>query len=576
MRKQMKPILFLVLLLLAVLSCTKTARVSLPSPDYFSTASLQSADSLVRVLEEEVDPTLLPDSVKADYWFLLTKAHLWQCRSLVNDSMINYTVRYYRKHNSPYLGNAYQLAILQLNWRVHNLEEADALFSYAISDLKLRKDTLLGSVVYICMHYNYDRSRYEKSKQYCRYLIDSFPEQKTFATYMLGLTFGRMGLEDSLMFYVDQSLDLAYQEGKSEQIRHIARNYAATLSVTKGKGEKALHILEEVRRRCPFSEYQYEETYGLAYLACGNLDSAEYYINKLKDLNSSSTSFRMLYQAVIRAKRDLPIQSTLPQLQDSLLFAADRAVRTEKERVYVQDLSRRKELLLKTDKAEQQKMFWGILAAVLAVTGVLIASYQRKLLRKERLIRKTSQQMQQYVTQLKENETIIQENEGLLQSLSGQLDEQEVVRLESKRLQEENIGLQQKISQYTRTLKANDVGKRFFAEMLIRQSGILNQLKLNPKYIDDGQWPEIVEEVNRLYNNFPCRLRADFSALTESDIQLCCLILLRFSTSTIAGLTGVSPASVTKRKQRIKERMSQSKPELWELVQSLETYLWHY
>lgn len=112
--------------------------------------------------------------------------------------------------------------------------------------------------------------------------------------------------------------------------------------------------------------------------------------------------------------------------------------------------------------------------------------------------------------------------------------------------------------------------------MLIRQSGILNQLKLNPKYIDDGQWPEIVEEVNRLYNNFPCRLRADFSALTESDIQLCCLILLRFSTSTIAGLTGVSPASVTKRKQRIKERMSQSKPELWELVQSLETYLWHY
>lgn len=572
----MKPNLFLLLLLLVVLSCTETARISLPAPDFFKTASLQAADSLVRVLEEEVDPAFLPDSTKADYWFLLTKAHLWQGRSLVNDSMINYTVQHYRKQNSPYLTNAYQLAILQLNWREHHAEEADTLFAHIISDLKLKGDTLFGSVVYNCMHYNYDRGRYEKSKQYCRYLADSFPQQRTLATYMLGLTFGRMGAADSMMFYLDQSLNLAYQEGKPEQIRHIARNYASTLSVTEGEGEKALHLLQEVQRRCPSAEYHYEDSYGLAYLACGNLDSAEYYINNVKDWNSSSISFRMLYQAVIKAKRNLPTQSTLPQLQDSLLFATDRATRTEKERVHVQDLLRRKELLLKTEKSDQQKMFWGILAAVLAVAGVLIASYQRKLLRKERLLRKTSQQMQQYVSQLKENEIIIRENEGLLQSLSGQLDEQEVVRQESERLQKENKELQQKITQYTQTLKANDVGKRFFAEMLIRQSEVLNELKQHPKYIEDNQWPEITAEVNRLYNNFACRLQVDYPALTDLDRQVCCLILLRLSTAAISGLIGVSPSSATKRKQRIKVRMAESKAGLWEQQQSLETYLWHY
>lgn len=571
----MKPNPILLVILGAILSCTKTTRVSLPSPDFFLTASMESTDSLVRVLEEEIDPANLPDDKKADYWFLMTKSHAWQGRSLVNDSMINYTVRYYREQNHPELGNAYLLAGYQLYWCEHSFEEADSLFVNAIEDLKVRKDSLLPSVINNYMHYNYDKSRYDKSKLYCKYLIDSFPEWKVSATYMLGLTYARLGMIDSLIPNVSRSLDWAYQEGRPEQVQHIARNYAAILSVRKGEGEKALQVLHEVQRRYP-SEYDYADGYGMAYLACGNLDSAEFYFNKIKDWDISSTSVRMLYQAVIRAKRNLPINSSLPQLQDSILFANNRTSRTENERVHTQDLLRRKELLLKAEKSNQEKVFWGILATVFAVTGLLIFNYQRKLLKKERMLRETSQQIQLYTDQLKENETIIQENEDLFDSLSGQLEEQRVVRRENERLKEENLALQQKITQYARTLKASDVGKRFFAEMLVRQSDILNQLKQKPKYIEDAQWPEIVEEVNRLYNNFCSRLRTDFPALTELDIQLCCLILLRFSTSSIAGLTGVSPASATKRKQRIKERMSQSKPTLWEQEQSLETYLWHY
>lgn len=571
----MKSNLVLLLFLLAALSCTRTVRVSLPSPDFFLTASMASTDSLVRVLEEEVDPALLPDDKKADYWFLMTKSHAWQGRSLVNDSMINYTVRYYREYNHPELGNAYLLAGYQLYWREHDFGEADTLFMNAISDLKIRKDSLLSSAINNYMHYSYDKGRYEKSKRYCQYLIDSFPEYKASATYMLGLTYARMGMEDSLVHYVSRSLEIAYQEGKPEQIRHVARNYAAILSARKGEGEKALKVLREVQTRYP-ADYDYEDGYGMAYLACGNLDSAEYYINKIKDWDTSSSSVRMLYQAVIRAKRNLPINSTLPQLQDSILFANYRTSRTENERAHIQNLMIRNELVLKAEKANQEKIFMGVLAAAFAVTGLLVFGYQRKLLKKERLIRETSQQVQFYANQLNENETIIHENEDLLQSLSGQLEEQETVRTENERLQEENISLQQKITQYARTLKANDVGKRYFSEMLVRQSDVLNRLKQNPKYIEDEEWSGIVEEVNRLYNNFSCRLRTDFPALTESDIQLCCLILLRFSTSGIAGLIGVSPTSATKRKQRIKERMSQSKPELWRQEQSLETYLWHY
>ena len=91
----------------------------------------------------------------------------------------------------------------------------------------------------------------------------------------------------------------------------------------------------------------------------------------------------------------------------------------------------------------------------------------------------------------------------------------------------------------------------------MKQTNILKELRLSPKYIKtEGEWEDIIEAVDILYDNYTVRLRKQFSSLTESDLQICCLIKLHLNNSTIATLTGISPASVTKRKQRMKERMS--------------------
>jgi len=71
-------------------------------------------------------------------------------------------------------------------------------------------------------------------------------------------------------------------------------------------------------------------------------------------------------------------------------------------------------------------------------------------------------------------------------------------------------------------------------------------------------------------------LGIDFPSLTEEDIQYCCLIKLRLSTSVISTLTAVSPSSVTKRKQRIKEKMNQQRPADVRKEQPLEIYMWSY
>lgn len=47
-----------------------------------------------------------------------------------------------------------------------------------------------------------------------------------------------------------------------------------------------------------------------------------------------------------------------------------------------------------------------------------------------------------------------------------------------------------------------------------------------------------------------------FSGLTPGNIRIACLVRLGFTTSESAVILGISPASVTKAKQRLKSRLS--------------------
>ena len=90
---------------------------------------------------------------------------------------------------------------------------------------------------------------------------------------------------------------------------------------------------------------------------------------------------------------------------------------------------------------------------------------------------------------------------------------------------------------------------------MINQIAILNKLKYDPKYIDESQWQEVFDSMNIVYPNLIDRLRKDFS-LSDNDLWICCLIKLQLNNSVIAALTAISSSSVTKRKQRLKERIN--------------------
>ncbi|MFS2543137.1 helix-turn-helix transcriptional regulator, partial [Phocaeicola vulgatus] len=97
--------------------------------------------------------------------------------------------------------------------------------------------------------------------------------------------------------------------------------------------------------------------------------------------------------------------------------------------------------------------------------------------------------------------------------------------------------------------------------------------KIDGKPIVKGQ--EIKEKIDLLFDNYTKRLCHQIPSLTDGDIQICCLIKLRFSNGDIANMLAISPTSVSKRKLRLKERIVQEIGSLGE-NQSLDLWLMEY
>ena len=244
-------------------------------------------------------------------------------------------------------------------------------------------------------------------------------------------------------------------------------------------------------------------------------------------------------------------------------------------------------LALELDKSRLFRSSLVALSVLLLVIALLIYIYQRRILKKERTIQKDKALLLQYTRQLNENEQLIKRNQERIVELSGEISaytdleesmkeqtaEMEHLHAQNRDLLTANNRLQRNIAQYSVLLQQKDgeledfarlstenvrLQKRetFLCERLIDGNAQLKALRLSPKYLKTPQEREaIVQAVNILYEDFTVRLSKQYPALTEEDLLFCCLVKLHLNNGTIATLFAISPASVTKRKQRIKERM---------------------
>ena len=90
---------------------------------------------------------------------------------------------------------------------------------------------------------------------------------------------------------------------------------------------------------------------------------------------------------------------------------------------------------------------------------------------------------------------------------------------------------------------------------LMGQNHLLQELRARPRYILDEEWTELERMLRNSCDLTPESLREAHPDLTKGDIRTYILSHLQFSVSEQAILLGISPASVTKARQRLKVKL---------------------
>ncbi|MBQ3872927.1 MAG: hypothetical protein II791_03855, partial [Bacteroidales bacterium] len=90
---------------------------------------------------------------------------------------------------------------------------------------------------------------------------------------------------------------------------------------------------------------------------------------------------------------------------------------------------------------------------------------------------------------------------------------------------------------------------------LMGQNHLLQELRTRPRYIQDEEWAELERMLRNSCDRTAESLRETHPDLTKGDIHTYILSHLQFSVSEQAILLGISPASVTKARQRLKAKL---------------------
>ena len=361
-------------------------------------------------------------------------------------------------------------------------------------------------------------------------------------------------------------------------------------------------------------------TYVCLWLNQGQRDSAAYYQQQLEEFcnrmpdsefnNGYHTSITFI-EKLLRTHCD-KLQGKPLNMIDIYLFAEQTAKvnreqkRIEQERITIQNLLEKKNWYLQIEKERSQQFVFILLFSILCLILFLAYLYQRKLLKKERFIRQLKSQIQQHRLTLNEKEQLIRQNEEVLQQLSqlhaeqeeqaelqlnSRLEEIERIRLENNQLQKEVNQLQHEMNSYVSQLSDKEsemdslerlseqnqlllTNSRQLIQQLVVADSLLQPIcKGEVKHLEMIDWEKVYKRIDKLFNRYTTRLRKDFPALTEEDIQCCCFIKLQMPNATIARLYNIAPSSVTKRKQRIKERINLSKKGCIGKEQPVDVYL---
>ena len=570
-------------------------------------------DSALHILQG-IQPDIPSENEQYATWALLMTQAQYKNQIEQSDSLINIAYSYFTKHD-----NAQRKALALyykgiLRHESHHAEDALSFYLEAATEIEKTNDYQLGFLInsevglmYLYRKLNDYAMEYFEKAHHNAELSDN-QTYIAFSFIYIARAFSQKKQYNKAIEYYEKAIKIG-QVNNYPTILASAMNETSFLFLKTGENKKALQYAKDCIKIKKTDQRIF--SLGDTYRYLKMYDSAYFYLNQAC-LSPNIHTARSAYQALYYISQEEKDYKKAVEYSNKLWFYQDSIGKTE----------RNKALIEMQEKYDQQKIINEnnlsqikkdriirnvlialiILSFIIAITNYL---YQRKIVSQKQEISEKEEKIRYFTMKIHENETLINRNKMRIEELTIQMEgsleikeqwkEQNKIRQEIQQQNEtlklENNNLQNHISNYAQSLEEKSkeleamehlskenqyLHKReaFLCNQLIKQTELFNKLKTT-KYIDNKLWQEIKEKIDLLFDNYTKRLCHQIPSLTDGDIQICCLIKLRFSNGDIANMLAISPTSVSKRKLRLKERIVQEIGSLGE-NQSLDLWLMEY
>ena len=607
--KQSIYIYITIIFFLIILGCNRSGQVNKQIPELVKAEKVMfdHPDSALHILEKMEKPSSRTDKENHALWCLLTtQAKVKQIMKIHSDSLVRIAYDYYNATDNARRKAMSALYMGDINYDLGNIEEAMKYYLVGKTEVEKTEDYKTGYLImsslgklylyrnfsdyamesclqaydYACKDYN---KRYQMvALQYlarCYCLFNDLP--KAIQTYNkckeIALDLGLMNTD--------------YYYGVLQEI--------ALVYLNNHEYEKSLNILQLF----PI-EYVSYSLIGKNYYNLGKLDSAFYYLNKALYTNNVYTK-ESVYEYLYRLCDNQKYSSYLKNYCDSLLFYNDSVIALDRgkeiiayKEKYNNERLKSEKQRLELDKASITYWWMFTIVIVLLLVILLIFVYFRKRI----LIHRKEEELTTLALQLHNKELEVEKNESYISELQLQYEESnkkeelyleqfeiiDSLKKENSRLCLEKNMLHDKIASYSisshelsnlKTLSDKllllEKREKELCSFLLAQIPFLRNLHLHPIYLNDTELKDICKITDDIFQNFTKKLSEYVPLLSEHEIILCCLIKLHFSITEISIFMNIAPASVSRSKLRIKNKIySELGQNLKE--KSLDIWLWEY
>lgn len=507
-------------------------------------------DSAVRTLGEITNPRWLSRPNRALYCLLSTQAASKVGQPLPSDSLINVAVNYYSRHlKDPHaiLAYYYQSKALQgvdEKARLETLLSAESLIP------ECRDDGVAGTIYFYL------------GKAYQKQYVDSVAKRY----YKKALMHYKKSGQAKNEFYALHSLGWSHLYMKN--FAEAEKNFQAALTIAEDLCDSLcldavysslsnmynwLDKYDEAKE-CVVKCIEFNKgnamirhyvSLGDVYFRQGQLDSAKFFYNYYLSNRPLDTAkaVGVLYDLYRLESQRHSFQEALDAFEEyhkMYLAINDRNERNSiieiRQRYDSERLnSQRQQLIIRN-----RTLLIGFLVMLL-IAVASVSTYKV-------VVAKKNKRISDDMVKLREAEIANQQKTIDNQQLEMKIDKLNLLKSSAKTLIESKLRIIQKMNDILKLWSDDRRENRRFA---LAAKEFFDDYKFK-----QDSWKDIYEISNHIVSeDFLHRLRATELKLSEDDLKLCCMVLVEIKTNQIADILGIQPASVSKKRNRLKKKI---------------------